>query len=194
MWSLAMPIVLALLPLPLVLSRLLPPAQHENHALRLPPSIAEKLKAQPRSPAAGIGRTVLSWLGWIGLVCALADPRTTLTAGALRASGRDVILVLDFSSSMEQHDFTLDGKAARRVDALKYFAREFILHRSGDRVGLVVFASEAYVAAPLSFDLAESAMRSMTSVSNSWADRKQRSAMVSALLSSECKCLMHRRD
>ena len=77
-----------------------------------------------------------------------------LTARALPASGRDIVLALDFSGSMMDRDLMLGGKAARREDVMKHVAEKFIGRRAGDRVGLVVFSSDAYVAAPLTFDLA----------------------------------------
>ena len=145
---------LALLPLPLLLSRALPPLKSESGALRVPPSIAARLKAGQRLPASNLLRSVLRWLVWVGIVVAVADPRMALTARALPASGRDIVLALDFSGSMLDQDLMLDGKPARREDVMKHVAKEFIRRRSGDRIGLVVFASDAYVAAPLSFDLA----------------------------------------
>jgi Ca-activated chloride channel family protein len=50
-------------------------------------------------------------------------------------------------------DFTLDGVAASRLDALKRAGSELIQRREGDRIGLVIFADTAFAAAPLSFDV-----------------------------------------
>jgi Ca-activated chloride channel homolog len=154
MWDLAAPMALLLLPLPLLASRLLPPARSNTGALRVPPFIAARL--QPARPllTGSSGGAVLAWLTWFGLVVAVADPRTALSTQALAVSGRDIILALDLSGSMTRTDFTVDQRPARRLDAMKQVAKAFIRRRVGDRIGLVVFAEQAYVAAAPSFDLA----------------------------------------
>lgn len=154
MWQLGAPWFLLLLPLPLLVARMLPPSKSESGALRVPQTIAIKLKAGPGLAAGSSLLNVPKWLVWIGIVFALAAPRMAQTASALPASGRDIFLALDFSGSMLDQDLRLDGKPAARQDVMKHVAKEFISRRSGDRIGLVVFASDAYVAAPLSFDLA----------------------------------------
>lgn len=153
MWSLAAPLALLLAPLPLLVARLLPPGESADGALRVPPAIVARLAAGQSSPVAGKGRVILFWLMWFGIVVALADPRMPLAAPALPASGREIMLALDLSGSMANRDFTVDGKPARRVDALKRVAKNFIRQRAGDRVGLVVFAELAYVVASPSFDV-----------------------------------------
>lgn len=154
MWDIAAPIVLLLLPLPLLASRFLPPASPETGALRVPPSIAGTLQATQPSFISYSPLTALAWLTWFGLVIALADPRIALTTQALPVSGREIMLALDLSGSMTRTDFTIDGKPARRIDAMKQVAEDFIRRRIGDRIGLVIFAEQAYVAAAPSFDLA----------------------------------------
>jgi Ca-activated chloride channel family protein len=154
MWDLAAPLALALLPLPLLAWRFLPPAGDPSGALRVPSSIKARFQIAQPGPIANSGRAVLCWLVWLGIICALADPRVTLAAPALPASGREIILVLDLSGSMEQRDFTVDGEPVRRIDAMRRVAKEFIRRRAGDRIGLVVFAEVAYVAAAPTFDIA----------------------------------------
>ncbi len=145
------PLALLLLPAPLALARLLPPAPAATGGLRIPPAIAGRLAG----PAAVLHRDrVLPAICWAALVLALAGPAGTLSTPGLPASGRDIVLVLDLSGSMEQPDFSLDGRPARRVDVVKRAAADFLRRRAGDRIGLVVFAENAYVAAPISYDLA----------------------------------------
>ena len=69
------------------------------------------------------------------------------------ASGRDIVLALDLSGSMAIEDFSLDGETASRLDAVKRVATRFVEARRGDRIGIVIFADRAYVAAPLTHDL-----------------------------------------
>ncbi|WP_232830632.1 VWA domain-containing protein [Oceanicella sp. SM1341] len=85
---------------------------------------------------------------------ALAGPRVLETLDALPASGRDVVLALDLSGSMEREDFDLDGARVSRLAAVQTVASRFVLGREGDRVGLVVFGDRAYVAAAPTHDVA----------------------------------------
>jgi Ca-activated chloride channel family protein len=96
---------------------------------------------------------VLPWILWVALVAALAGPRVPLTAEAAPPSGRDVILTIDLSGSMERDDFVLDGRPAARIAVVQRLAADFVRGRRGDRVGLVVFGERAYVAAEPSFDV-----------------------------------------
>lgn len=150
-FHLATPLALLLLALPFLAARLLPPANVIGGGLRVPDRVAEALE-EASGVFGAAARRYLPWLCWIGLVLALAGPRVHLPIEALPANARDIVLALDLSGSMEREDFQLDGKNARRVDAVKRVASEFIVRRQGDRVGLVVFAESAYVAAPPSFD------------------------------------------
>ena len=94
----------------------------------------------------------LAALGWITLVLALATP---LTKGdpLQEASGRDLLLALDLSASMEARDVELDGRRVDRFTAIKALAGAFIQGREGDRVGLIVFGEETYLVAPLTYDV-----------------------------------------
>ncbi|TGN31871.1 VWA domain-containing protein, partial [Paracoccus liaowanqingii] len=95
----------------------------------------------------------LAALAWVLLVLALAGPRIERQADVIPASGRDIVLALDLSGSMEQQDFILDGQPVSRLDAVKQTARAFVAGRTGDRIGLVIFGGRAYVAAPLTYDM-----------------------------------------
>src|SRR5262249_32889035 len=66
--------------------------------------------------------------------------------------GVDVVLAVDISGSMMAEDFTLDGKRANRLDAVKSVVREFVANRPQDRIGLVLFAGRPYTQAPLTLD------------------------------------------
>jgi Ca-activated chloride channel family protein len=67
-------------------------------------------------------------------------------------TGRDLLLSVDLSGSMEEQDFQLNGEWVDRLTALKSLATSFIERRVGDRVGLILFGREAYLQAPLTFD------------------------------------------
>jgi len=97
---------------------------------------------------------LLAWLIWGLLLLALAQPGRPDQASVQPASGRALAVAIDLSGSMEREDFDWQGESANRLSVVKAVANEFIAARAGDRLSLVLFASEAYVAAPLTFDLA----------------------------------------
>ena len=78
---------------------------------------------------------------------AMARPQRPDASAAREAEGIDIVLVLDASSSMEAPDFF-----PTRYEAAKEVAAEFVRGRKDDRIGLVVFAGEAFTAAPLTLD------------------------------------------
>ncbi|WP_167851987.1 vWA domain-containing protein [Hymenobacter elongatus] len=80
-------------------------------------------------------------------VVALARPQRTDERVVQTGQGIDILVLLDVSSSMELEDLK-----PNRLEAAKRVAREFIDGRTGDRIGLVVFAGDAYSLAPLTTD------------------------------------------
>ena len=156
MFEFAWPWVFALAPLPWLARRLLPPAASAvGVALRVPDLRDFELPtvgAGPQ-PAPGVARW-LAWIAWGLLVLAGANPRWVGEPVGVTTSGRDLMLVLDLSESMEVKDFLIDDQPVDRLTALKSVAREFIRRREGDRVGLVLFADQAYLNVPLTFDRA----------------------------------------
>ncbi len=152
MWGLADPWMLLLLPLPFLVVRWLP-AVHSSGGLRVPTTIGVRLEQGESLGESLAGRSLLPAIVWLALVVALAGPRMLVTSLALPVEGRDIILALDLSGSMEQEDFAIDGERVSRLDAVKRVASAFVRGRSGDRLGLVIFAEKAYVAAPLTHDV-----------------------------------------
>lgn len=147
---------LLLLPLPLLMWRLAAPIRPQQ-GLQVPDRLAQLLAAASASDAAAgryrLVRSAPIAAGWCALVLALAGPVTNV--GELRpASGRDLLLAIDLSASMRERDVWIDGAQVDRYSAVVRMAGEFINGRVGDRVGLIVFADESYLLAPLSFDVA----------------------------------------
>ncbi|MFC1572425.1 VWA domain-containing protein [Candidatus Eisenbacteria bacterium] len=100
-------------------------------------------------------RAVLSrWLPFLRalalvlLVLALAGPRLGRTKVKSYSEGIDIVLALDISGSMRALDFP----PGNRLEAAKKVASSFIEGRPGDRIGLVVFASNSYTQCPLTTD------------------------------------------
>src|SRR5206468_4026504 len=102
------------------------------------------------------GRVLLAlrWLVLAVLIIALARPQLTRSETSVRASGVDIVMAIDLSGSMAAEDegFKLRGQQANRVTIAKDVLQKFIEKRPNDRIGLVAFASRAYVAAPLTLD------------------------------------------
>ena len=155
MLELADPLFLLLLPLPLLARRLLGPAALAGSALRVPDRIGEALLAAGRG-AAGAGplqqRRIMIWVIWALMLLALSGPRDLAPVPALKVSGRDLAIVLDLSGSMVRDDFALDGRQVTRLEAVTTVGADFARRRGGDRLALIVFGSEAYYAAPFTFD------------------------------------------
>ena len=154
-FDLAAPWILLALPLPLLAARLIP-AEPEggSGALRVPGTLVGEALSGVDLAARGRRRAVLTWTLWIALVVALAGPRVVMPAAALPASGREIMIAMDLSGSMERRDFALDGETVTRLAAVKRVGTDFIRRRAGARIGLVIFADQAYVAAAPSFDTA----------------------------------------
>ncbi|MBK1731607.1 VWA domain-containing protein [Thiococcus pfennigii] len=153
MLTLAWPWMLLALPLPLAVRRWLPPAADlDGPALRLPHWRAGE--AAPAAERARRWRWVVALLAWVLLVGAAARPEWLGEPQAVPLAGRDLMLAVDISGSMEQPDFVLDGRRVARLAAVKAVAARFIEGRRQDRVGLILFGSRAYLQTPLTFDRA----------------------------------------
>lgn len=155
MTDLAWPWALVLLPLPMLVYWLLPPARPVGgRALRLPARLPlAELAGTPERRRRGL-HLFLAALAWSLLVLAVARPQWLGEPAALPMSGRDLMLAVDVSGSMEQPDFELNGQPATRLAVVKQAARAFIERRVQDRIGLILFASQPYVQTPLTYDRA----------------------------------------
>ena len=81
------------------------------------------------------------------LILALARPRVQHEEVVVTSEGIEIMLAIDLSSSMGAQDFS-----PNRLEAAKAVAIDFVERREYDRVGLVVFAAEAYTQAPPTVD------------------------------------------
>jgi Ca-activated chloride channel family protein len=94
----------------------------------------------------------LRWLAMTLLIVALAQPRLAKSTTQVKASGIDIVCALDLSGSMISEDFVVNGERVNRVNMAKSVLKDFIDRRPNDRIGLVVFAAQAFIAAPLTLD------------------------------------------
>jgi Ca-activated chloride channel family protein len=156
MWTLAWWWMLFALPLPWLVRRFMPAEPLDRHAaLRVPVAAEFTGLAGLKAPAAA-HRLRLAALSavWVLAVLAAARPQFVGEPVALPMTGRDLLLSVDLSGSMEEQDFQLNGQWVDRLTATKTVATDFIDRRVGDRVGLILFGREAYLQAPLTFDRA----------------------------------------
>ena len=155
MFELQWPWALLFLPLPLLVWYYLPVAQEQQQAALKVPFI-EDFKAPSSSAQSvrkNIGLFLLLVVCWALLVLATTRPQYVGEQIELPVSGRDLMLAVDLSGSMQVEDFRITGQAVDRLTATKYVARQFIRNRQGDRLGLILFGKNAYLQTPLTFDL-----------------------------------------
>ncbi len=152
------PWLAVLAPLPWLLGRLLPPGREGPGVLRVPfgRRLDEAISEAPlpvrlaRRPFARLA----PWIVWFLVLGALARPQWIDPPIEKRVPTRDLLLVVDLSSSMDQKDFkNAAGETTDRLAAVKEIVGEFLEKREGDRVGLVVFGDAPFLQAPFSTDL-----------------------------------------
>ncbi|MFK7762463.1 MAG: VWA domain-containing protein [Roseobacter sp.] len=162
MFELADPWLLLLFPLPLLATRLLGRAQMAGGALHVPDRVGQSLLAAGRERSAQNLRHMrqgMLWGIWALLLLAASGPRELAPVSALKVTGRDLAIVLDLSGSMIRDDFDLNGRQVTRLEAVTTVGANFARRRGGDRVALIVFGSEAYYAAPFTYDVEAIARR-----------------------------------
>ena len=98
------------------------------------------------------GAAILMWVIWTLLTIAAARPQLAGAPIQIRSESRDIILVTDISTSMLEPDFALNGRRIDRLTAVKKTAIDFMNKRLDDRIGLILFGTNAYLQAPLTYD------------------------------------------
>lgn len=153
MTSFIWPWALAVLPLPFLLRLILPRAKKTNDAaLRVPDLTTYSLDENLTQTSIKSRWPLLLYsLAWLCLVLAAARPQWTGDVVELPVSGRDLMLAIDISKSMD-HSIRHGVRSVSRLTATKAVASAFIEKRVGDRVGLILFGDQAYVQSPLTFD------------------------------------------
>lgn len=142
-----------ILPLPLIVRTLLPEDLPQSQAaLRVP--FLEDFDAGIVSVHASSARwkLIIASIAWVLLVLAATRPQWLGEPIPQTLSGRDMMLAVDVSDSMREKDFSIAGQRVDRLTATKQVAGEFIKRRQGDRVGLILFGTTAYLQTPLTFD------------------------------------------
>jgi Ca-activated chloride channel homolog len=160
MIELAWPWALAALPLPLLSWWLLPPYREREASVRIPffERLAEAAGQTPQPGAVVLRRLPIQIIAaaivWGLLVVALARPQWVGEPITHDITARDLMLAVDISGSMDQVDFrTADGQMLQRLDGVKHVLDAFISRRRGDRVGLILFGTRAYMQVPFTQDV-----------------------------------------
>ena len=149
MLSLAQPLWLILLPLPLMFwhwARRRQTKTDTTPTLLHPHAALLNELQQQLSP-----KSDLPWFWLIGcllIISALSQPQWQ----SKETQARNFMLAIDVSGSMRAMDFTHNGQVISRLDMLKQVVTDFIEQRQNDRIGLIVFADDAYTLSPLTTD------------------------------------------
>lgn len=154
MFEFAWPWLFILLPLPLAVYWLVPANESRESALRVPfyQSLLDLQGTTKTGKKSKILAQLVCMLCWLFLVTAAARPQWVGDPIQLPAEGRDLLLAVDISGSMETADMRMDDRQLRRIDVVKYVVGDFVQRRETDRLGLILFGSQAYLQAPLTFD------------------------------------------
>jgi len=147
----ALPWVFVALPLPLIVYWLPAKASTEAAPLKMPTLVhgmqsTEIGSSQKRTPL-----TLLLTL-WLLLVLAASQPQWLGEAVNIPTEGREMMVAVDLSGSMQVEDMNLNGRTVNRLEMLKVLLGEFIERRVGDRLGLILFGDDAYMQTPMTFD------------------------------------------
>ena len=150
MFQLEWPLVLLLIPLPLLVYLALPAsALQQQAALRVPVINDFRLGAmQANEVKPQRWRQWLGLLAWLLLVLAASRPQWLGESIAIPVSGRDLMLAVDLSDSMRTGDFKIRDQQVNRLQATKQVASKFIERRRGDRLGLILFGTQAAARPP----------------------------------------------
>ena len=154
MWSLAWPWMLLALPLPFLVRYLMPAVVGTQDAGLKVPSFKSFAVLKDRSEVEQLlnWRFWLSMIAWVLLVLAAAKPERIGDELDVPVSGRNLMLAVDLSGSMDAKDFEIGSRRVDRLTATKAVASDFIGRREGDRIGLILFGERAYLQVPLTLD------------------------------------------
>ena len=147
------PWLLTILPLPLLIRWLFPANSPAEQAALKVPFLDDFSGVQTQTVShAQQWPLLLATIAWFLLVIASTRPQWLGEPIEQAVSGRDLMLAVDLSGSMEAQDFIINKEPVDRLTAIKWVAGDFIKRRVGDRIGLILFGTQAYLQTPLTFD------------------------------------------
>lgn len=152
MISFAYPWLLVLIVLPLLIPRKPRKAPVEAPVIPVGHWLADMPGVSATGQTSSRWRRIVLAIAWLCLVLALARPQHIGEETQMPVTGRDLMLLVDISPSMEERDMIRQGRSLNRLQAVKRVLDDFIDRRKGDRLGLILFGTAPYVQAPLTFD------------------------------------------
>ena len=149
------PLAFLLVPVPFLVRWLIKASKKKQPALTVPSLEGFSGLSNNESFSATLStvKLIILWLAWILLIAAVARPQWVGEMVSLPTTGRDLMLAIDISGSMATEDMQVNNDYVDRLSVVKAVISQFLDARKGDRVGLVLFGTNAYVQAPLTFDL-----------------------------------------
>ncbi len=159
MLEFAFPWLFILLPVPLLVTLFLPPYKEQKSSIKVPffKRLVDLTGQKPSKGAVVLERMHFQkiWLllSWGLIVISLAKPQYVGEPIVIEKSGRDLMIAVDLSGSMEAKDFvSSDGQQIDRLSAVKSVLAEFVAQREHDRLGLIVFGDAPFLQAPFTED------------------------------------------
>ena len=149
------PLAFLLVPAPILVRWLIKASKKKQPALTVPSleGFSGLTANESFSATLSTVKLIILWLAWILLIAAVARPQWVGEMVSLPTTGRDLMLAIDISGSMATEDMQVNNDYVDRLSVVKAVISQFLDARKGDRVGLVLFGTNAYVQAPLTFDL-----------------------------------------
>lgn len=155
MWRFETWLPLLLLPLPFLVYRFSKSLHDSEQALRVP--FINAIESITTEHSTTQTQSILSWVFllvlWLLLLISCCRPVWLGDAIPVQQDARNILLAVDISESMLDRDIALNNRYVSRIDLVKYRLGEFIQRRQQDRLGLVLFADNAYLQSPLTFDV-----------------------------------------
>lgn len=152
MITFAWPWLLLLIPLPLLVYLLPRKNNNRTSAALIMPQLLQSSSVMVTSQTSKKSPLVILSLCWLLTVVALSQPQWLGDAIDIPTEGREMMIAVDLSGSMQIEDMSLHGNTVNRLDMLKVVLGNFIERRIGDRLGLILFADDAYMQTPMTFD------------------------------------------
>ncbi|WP_019557784.1 VWA domain-containing protein [Thiomicrorhabdus arctica] len=150
--------MLVFLPLPWIIRRFSKPVAQQQNPLLAPQIMARISENMPQNKLVAAHPQkaripLLFILLWGLLILAAMRPIWYLNPTPFEVSGKELMLAVDLSGSMRKEDMYLNGHDVNRLVAVKSVVSSFIEQRKGDRIGLIVFGTQAFLQSPLTYDL-----------------------------------------
>ncbi len=156
MYNFDWPWIFVLLPLPILIYWLSKNTDNTQQQELIVPFYQQVTQLNKQYGQASLSRIsskhILAFFAWFFLISACAQPKWWGETIEIPVSGRDLMLAVDISGSMETADMFFAQDAVNRLVAVKSVLVPFIRQREGDRLGLILFADNAYLQTPLTFD------------------------------------------